>query len=49
MKDHPRRFLQAVEPGMASQRAADHHCAEKPNAVGVTEVTYYRCETSMAG
>jgi 2-methylcitrate dehydratase len=33
MKDHPRRFLQAVESGMASQPAADGHCAEKPKAI----------------
>ena len=33
MKDHPRRFLQAVELGMASQPAADGHCAEKPKAI----------------
>ena len=33
MKDHPRRFLQAVESGMPSQPAADGHCAEKPKAI----------------
>jgi hypothetical protein len=33
MKDHPRRFLQAVESGMAGQPAADGHCAEKPKAI----------------
>ena len=33
MKDHPRRFLQAVESGMATQPAADGHCAEKPKAI----------------